>query len=279
MKHFTHNITAVVTMADDGGSSGRLRREMGILPPGDLRSNIAALAEDEDMMTRLFQYRFAEGGLGGHSFGNLFLTAHTQKTPKNQTPHAEAAPQLAKTPPEKPTTYQHHKQPPNDPTAGGKIERVFLDPENVQALPEVRHAILNANLIVIGPGSLYTSILPNLLIQGIVPALKASHAKVIYICNIAQQPGETDDYTVAEHVEALEKHIGKNVIDIVLANNIYPTQKNEATKYVLLPPENHPILESYKFVLADLTEDERPWRHDSVKLTTNLLKSRCSCFQ
>lgn len=288
MKHITQNITAVVTMADDGGSSGRLRREMGILPPGDLRSNIAALAEDEDMMTRLFQYRFAEGGLGGHSFGNLFLTALADITGNMDTAVAVAGRVLAITGRVIPSTLHHVnlgayvRLPDNRliqvigesdiPKAGGKIERVFLDPENVQALPEVRHAILNANLIVIGPGSLYTSILPNLLVQGIVPALKASPAKVIYICNIAQQPGETDDYTVAEHVEALEKHIGKNVIDVVLANNIYPTQKNEATKYVLLPPENHPILERYKFVLADLTEDERPWRHDSVKLTANLLK-------
>ncbi len=288
MKHITNHITAVVTMADDGGSSGKLRREMGVPPPGDLRSNIAALAEDEDMMTRLFQYRFAEGGLGGHSFGNLFLTALSDITGDMDTAVAVASRVLAITGRVIPSTLNHVNlgakiRLPDDtliqvvgesniPKAGGRIERVFLEPENVQALPEARHAILTANLIVIGPGSLYTSILPNLLVQGIVPAMKASPAKVVYICNIAQQPGETDSYTVAEHIEALENHIGRNVIDVVIANNVFPTHKNEATEYVMLPPQEHPVWERYKIVLADLTEEERPWRHDSVKLTTHLLK-------
>ncbi len=288
MKHITNNITAVVTMADDGGSSGRLRREMGVPPPGDLRSNMAALADDEDMMTRLFQYRFADGGLGGHSFGNLFLTALSEITGDMNTAVAVAGRVLAITGRVIPSTLHHVTLgayvrlsdgkliqvmgESNIPEAGGRIERVFLDPENVQALPEARQAILNANLIVIGPGSLYTSILPNLLVQGIVPALKAASATIVYICNIAQQPGETDEYTVAEHVEALEKHIGKGVLDVVMANNVFPERKNEATRYVMLPPEKHPIWERYRFILADLTESEHPWRHDTAKLTTQLLK-------
>lgn len=288
MKHITNNITAVVTMADDGGSSGRLRREMGVPPPGDLRSNIAALADDEDMMTRLFQYRFAEGGLGGHSFGNLFLTALTEITGDMNTAVAVAGRVLAITGRVIPSTLHHVNLgayirladgklvqvigESNIPEMSGTIERVFLDPENVQALPEARQAILSANLIVIGPGSLYTSILPNLLVQGIVPALKASSATIVYVCNIAQQPGETEGYTVAEHVEALEKHIGKNVISTVLANNVFPNRKNEATHYVMLPPEGHPLWEQYHFVLADLTEAEHPWRHDTAKLTAQLLK-------
>lgn len=290
IKQHTSNITAIVTVADDGGSSGRLRRELGVLPPGDLRNNIAALADDEDMMTNLFQYRFGEGGLGGHSFGNLFLTALSEITGDMHAAVAVAGRVLAITGRVLPSTLHNVnlgadiRQPngklirvmgeSNIPETPGQIERVFLEPENVQALPDVRQAILSANVIVIGPGSLYTSIIPNLMIHGVVPALKATLAPIIYVCNIAQQPGETLGYTVAEHIEALEQHMGgRSIIDYVLANNVFPELRTgDVTEYVLPAPPEHPVQQRYQIVMADLAEDERPWRHDSRKLATQILK-------
>jgi uncharacterized cofD-like protein len=289
MKQYTSHITAVVTMADDGGSSGRLRREMNVPPPGDLRNNIAALSDDEDLMTRLFQYRFGEGGLEGHSFGNLFLTALSDITGNMEAAVAVAGRVLAITGRVVPSTLhsvnlgadvrlpdgkvQRVEGESNIPKAGGKIERVFLEPPNVPALPEAIRALLEAELIVLGPGSLYTSILPNLMVRGIAEALRASRAQVVYVCNIAQQPGETDDYGVAEHLEALERHVGAGVIEVVLANNHYPEpRRGEPTRYVLPPAPDHPLFKRYRVVLGDLTDEARPWRHDSQKLTQYLLK-------
>jgi uncharacterized cofD-like protein len=288
MKTVTTNITAVVTVADDGGSSGRLRREMGILPPGDLRNNIAALSDDEDMMTRLFLYRFGEGDLSGHSFGNLFLTALSEITGNMEAAVAVAGRVLAISGRVMPSTLydvnlgaevrlpdgklKRITGESNITSAEGRVERVFLEPSNAQALPEVIQSILSASLIIIGPGSLYTSILPNLLVRGIVDALRVSAARVVYVCNITQQPGETDDYTVAEHVEALEKHIGEAVIDVVLANDAYPKHRDVASEYVRPAASGHPIYERYRVVMGDLTDNERPWRHDSEKLVTRLLQ-------
>ena len=275
-------------MADDGGSSGRLRREMGIPPPGDLRNNIAALSDDEDMMTRLFQYRFGEGDLGGHSFGNLFLTALSEITGNMDAAVAVAGRVLAISGRVIPSTLYDVNLSADvrlpdgklkrilgesDITnAGGQVERVFLEPGNAQALPEVIRSILSASLIIIGPGSLYTSILPNLLVRGIVDALRVSPAQVVYVCNITQQPGETDGYGVAEHVEALENHIGEAVIDVVLANNAYPEHPDVASEYVQPAASDHAIYERYHVVMTDLTDNQRPWRHDSQKLMTQLLQ-------
>lgn len=293
MKDITKHITAVVTMADDGGSSGRLRREMGVPPPGDLRNNIAALSDDEDMMTRLFQYRFADGALGGHSFGNLFLTALSDITGNMEAAVAVAGRVLAITGRVLPSTL-HNTQLAADirrpdgrlervlgesriTDTEGHIERVMLEPSNAQALPEVLRAILAADLVVIGPGSLYTSILPNLLVRGVTDALKVTNAEVVYICNIAQQPGETDGYGVAEHVEALEKHIGDSILDAVLMNNHFPApRKGEPTRYVAALPVEHPLKNRYRFQGADLTDEVRPWRHDSSKLVAQLLKVHAS---
>ena len=288
MKSVTTNITAVVTVADDGGSSGRLRREMGILPPGDLRNNIAALSDDEDMMTRLFQYRFSEGGLSGHSFGNLFLSALSEITGNMDAAVAEAGRVLAITGRVMPSTLydvnlgadvrlssgtlKRIMGESNITEAGGHVERVFLEPGNAQALPAVIRSILSASLIIIGPGSLYTSILPNLMVRGLVDALRVSAAQVVYVCNITQQPGETQGYGLAEHVEALEKHIGEAVIDVVIANNAYPDHPDVASEYVGPAPADHAIHERYKIVMTDLTDDRRPWRHGSQKLMTQLLQ-------
>lgn len=289
-KAYTNNITAVVTVADDGGSSGKLRRELGVLPPGDLRSNIAALANDEDLMAQLFRYRFANGGLEGHSLGNIFLTALADITGSMDRAVAEAGRVLAIGGRVLPATLQQNvtliaevRMPGESrlrrvtgesqiPASGGKIEHVFLHPDQVRAYPEAIRAILSADIIVIGPGSLYTSILPNLLVNGITEAIRASSAYRVYVCNVATQTGETDGYTVADHVTALEAHIGRGVFDAVLANNSYPSKNaGEHTHYVLPASEHHPLYQRYQVHLADLTDAERPWRHDPLKLAQALL--------
>ncbi len=290
MKAYTGNLTAIVTMADDGGSSGRLRRELGVPPPGDLRSNIAALADDEDLMTQLFQYRFANGGLEGHSLGNLFLTALADITGGMDRAVVETGRVLAIEGQVLPATLHEgvtlvaEVRVPGEssarrvvgesqiPQAGGQIERVFLLPDHVRAFPAAIRAILAADLIVIGPGSLYTSLLPTLLVHGITEAIRASAALTIYVCNVATQPGETDGYTVADHVLALEKHIGQGLFDIVLANNSFPSKNaGPNTRYVLPSSPADRALQRYQLHLADLTDSERPWRHDPEKLAKTLL--------
>lgn len=290
LKVQTNNITAIVTVADDGGSSGKLRRELGVLPPGDLRNNIAALANDESLITQLFQYRFSEGGLEGHSFGNLFLTALSAITGGMDRAVAETSRVLAIQGEVLPATLQDNvilgaeiRIPGENrlrrvigesqiPEAGGKIERVFLQPDQVRAFPGAVRAILNADLIVIGPGSLYTSILPSLLVHDIVEAIRSSSAHAVYICNVATQNGETDQFSVADHVLALEAHIGQGVFDVVLANNSYPTHNaGEHTHYVLPTPDTHAIYQRYQVRNTDLTDTERPWRHDPRKLAQALL--------
>ena len=236
IKRFTNNITAVVTVGDDGGSSGRLREELGVLPPGDIRNCLAALADDEDLVTQLFQYRFQNGeGLEGHSFGNLFLTAMCSITGDMVTAVKESSKVLSIRGVVLPATLDDMKLAAkfedgrvvrgesNIPEAGGVIKRLFTEPEVCDPLPDVLTAIKGADLIILGPGSLYTSVIPNLLIHHVADAIASSKAKKIYVCNIMTQPGETDDYTVSDHIKALLKHAGgKRIIDAVLVNNVLP---------------------------------------------------------
>ena len=241
IKRYTSNITAIVPVGDDGGSSGRLRNEMGILPPGDIRNCIAALGDDEDLITELFQYRFKTGeGLEGHSFGNLFLTALCSITGNMVKAIKESANVLNIRGVVLPATLDDMKLgaefedgrvvhgESSIPEAHGQIKRLFTEPENCQALPEAIDAIGEADLIILGPGSLYTSVIPNLLVNGIVDAIMKSKAKKIYVCNIMTQPGETTDYTVASHINALFKHAkGKKIVDAVLVNNNLPDNISE----------------------------------------------------
>lgn len=243
IKHITNNITAVVTVGDDGGSSGRLRNEMGVLPPGDIRNCIAALADDEDLVTKLFQYRFKSGeGLEGHSFGNLFLTALCSITGDMVRAVKESSNVLSIRGRVLPSTLDDMKLvaemedgriihgESNIPEAHGKIKRLYTDPQNCKALDDVIAAIKEAELIILGPGSLYTSVIPNLLITEIAQEIAKSHAKKIYVCNIMTQPGETDGYSVSDHVSALMKHANsRNIIDAVLVNDSMPS--NLAKKY------------------------------------------------
>lgn len=243
IKHITNNITAVVTVGDDGGSSGRLREEMGILPPGDIRNCIAALADDEDLVTKLFQYRFKSGeGLEGHSFGNLFLTALCSITGDMVRAVKESSNVLSIRGRVLPATLDDMKLvaemedgriihgESNIPEANGKIKRLFTDPQKCKALDEVLFAIKNADLIIMGPGSLYTSVIPNLLVEEIAKEVADSTAKKLYVCNIMTQPGETDGYAVSDHVKALVQHAkSKKILDAVLVNDSLPA--NLADKY------------------------------------------------
>lgn len=236
IKKLTNNITAVVTVGDDGGSSGRLRHEMGVLPPGDIRNCIAALADDEDLVTKLFQYRFKTGeGLEGHSFGNLFLTALCSITGNMVRAVQESSKVLSIRGRVLPSTLDDMKLAAeledgsivrgesSIPETGKKIKRLFTEPANCKALPDVLQAIKEADLIILGPGSLYTSVIPNLLIKEISEAISKSQARKIYVCNIMTQPGETTDYTVSQHIQAILEHAGcPNVIEAVLVNNSLP---------------------------------------------------------
>ncbi|MCL4247541.1 MAG: uridine diphosphate-N-acetylglucosamine-binding protein YvcK [Anaerolineae bacterium] len=292
LKQYTRNITAVVTVADDGGSSGRLRREMGVLPPGDLRNNIVALADDESSMARLFQYRFESGDLKGHAFGNLFISALSAVSGGLESALVETADVLKIQGRVFPSTLQdvvlaawvrpHAGEEPvwtvgesKITEMGGKIEQLCLEPADAEAYPGSVDAILNASIVIIGPGSLFTSILPNLLVPGIADALRATSAEIVYVCNVATQPGETDAFTVADHVHAIEKHIGRGVFGAVLANNHYPTMNAGAnTIYVQPVPPNHDVLKRYEFIYTDLVNAEKPWRHDPNKLAQAIMTLR-----
>jgi uncharacterized cofD-like protein len=289
LKPFTENITAIVSMADDGGSSGRLRREMGVLPPGDLRNNIAALADDEALMTQLFQYRFGDDTLEGHSLGNLLITALATITGSMDRALAAAGKVLAIHGQVLPATLQDVTLAAdlrqsdgtsqrvvgesNIPLAEGVIERIYLQPPNVRAFPPAIQAILGADLIVFGPGSLYTSILPSILIGDIAEAIRAASAPCVYVCNIAMQQGETTDFSVADHVAVLEDHLGRDFIDVVLCNDTYPPLDGSSrTQYVPFSDDDRARLTHYTLIAADLTDSAHPWRHDPYKLAQALLK-------
>lgn len=247
IKRLTNNITAIVTVGDDGGSSGRLREEMGILPPGDIRNCIAALADDDDIVTKLFQYRFKSGeGIKGHSFGNLFITAMTAICGDMVKAISESSKVLVIRGRVLPATVDDMrliakmedgsivKGESNIPEAGKRIVDLSCEPINCKPTNDVIEAINGADLIILGPGSLYTSIIPNLLVSGISEAVSNSNAKKIYVCNVMTQPGETDNYSVSDHIKALFRHAikcgaSKKLFDAVLVNDCLPI--NLAKKY------------------------------------------------
>ena len=231
LKQYTANITAVVTVADDGGSSGRLRDQFGILPPGDVRNCLVALADTEPLMEKLFQHRFDSGdGLAGHPFGNLFLLAMTQITGDFDKAIRESSGVLAVRGRVLPSTLDPVvlcAELENGETLAGEstigrapvpIKRVYLEPDGCRPLAEAIQAIEEADVVVLGPGSLYTSIIPNLLVPGIADALRRSRALKIYVCNIMTEPGETEGYSCSRHVKALIDHAGFGVVDYVLHN-------------------------------------------------------------
>ncbi|MDZ5783614.1 gluconeogenesis factor YvcK family protein [Marinococcus luteus] len=232
LKQFPADITAIVTVADDGGSSGRLRKEFNIPPPGDVRNVLVALAEVEPLIEELFQHRFTSGeGLTGHSLGNLLVAGMTSITgdfAKGITelstvlnvrgkvlPASNRSIELFAKMKDGSTVYGESLIP----KAGKQIDQVFIHPPDAEALPETVRAIEQADVIVIGPGSLFTSIMPNLIVPGIRDAINRSGARKVYICNVMTQPGETDGFSAADHLHAIEKHTGGAFVDTVLVHN------------------------------------------------------------
>lgn len=287
LKVYTRNLTAIVTVADDGGSSGRLRESFGILPPGDIRNCLAALSNDEEMLTQLFRYRFSgASGLDGHSFGNLFITALAEITGSFEDAIAESGRVLSVSGRVLPSTLHDVKlvadvelpNVPNQvrvlgessiPKVAGRVRHLWLEPSDARAFPPALNAILNADMIVVGPGSLYTSLLPNLLVPDLLGAINASRALKVYICNIATQSGETDLYSCSDHVRALEEHIGDHLFDIVLCNDNYEGQLNEDSQWVRTDEK---MLSDSRVYCSDLSDTSYPWRHDSEKLARTLIE-------
>lgn len=229
LKEYTSNLTAIVTVADDGGSSGQLRRELGILPPGDVRSCLVALAEKEEIMEDLFSYRFDSGAFAGHSLGNLFLAGMAGRFGDFQKGIEQVGKVFALRGEVCPSTlsqitleaYFEDGRSINGETAirstPGKIKHLKVTPQNCKPLPEALKAVEEADLVVLGPGSLYTSVLPNLLIGGLRDKIASVKAPCVYVCNIMTEPGETDNFTVTEHLQVIIDHGGKGLVDAVLA--------------------------------------------------------------
>ena len=283
-------LTGVVTVTDDGGSSGRLRKELGVLPPGDVRNCLVALADDEDLLARLFQYRFPNGGgLVGHSFGNLFLTALTGITGDFHQAILTAESVLSVRGKIFPATLSDVKLRGRGVSgtvyegesaigrSGEELTAVELDPAVPPAFPPAVAAIEAASLILLGPGSLYTSILPNLLISGIRQAVAAAKAPVLLLLNLMTQPGETDGMTGPDHLGAIERHVGKGLVDAVLVNrtSIPPRLLSQyaatgsqpvAVRREALAALGVEVIEADLLAAGDLV------RHDSEKLAEAVLR-------
>ena len=290
IKEHTDNITAIVTVADDGGSSGRLRRDLGLLPPGDFRNCIAALADDESLTARLFQYRFGEAeGLNGHSFGNLFIAAMAAVTGNFERAILESSRVLNTRGQIVPSTLENvtlwaelgddgAEAPGSDRVEGESrisktgrpIERVFLEPDKVPGYPGAIRALLEADLITIGPGSLFTSVLPNLLVPGIASALRASPATKVYVSNIATEEGETDRFTLDDHLRALEAHVGEGLFSYVLANDNVNVQFPRHLNVEAVAPTTE-LGNGYQLVKHNLVDLENPWQHDPHRLAEALM--------
>lgn len=286
MKNRTGNLTAIVTVADDGGSSGRLRRTLGLPPPGDVRNCLAALSDDEDLLTQLFQYRFSgEGELEGHAFGNLLIAALAGVTGSFERGVLEAGRVLAIRGRVLPATLvdvslvadKAHvidaqafriEGESSIPAVPGQVTRVHLEPNDAPAYPEAIRALLAADLIAIGPGSLYTSILPNLLVPEIADAVRASRAFKVFICNIATQSGETDGYDCGGHLRALEEHTGRGLVDIMLVNECRTATFPDGVVPVRLSGNGLDV----PVATDDVADPDRPGQHDPRRLADTLLR-------
>ena len=284
------DLAAIVTVTDDGGSSGRLRRENRILPPGDIRNCMVALSKDEALMSRLFQYRFSAGnGLIGHNFGNLFLAALTHVTGDFTEAVRVSSKVLAIRGRIFPSTVanvtlqavlENGKKVHGETTISASkspIRKLRLNPKHVRAVPEAVEAIRHADLILLGPGSLYTSILPNLLIPDIAKAVRRSKAPRVYIANLMTQPGETAGYSLSEHLNAIQEHVPGRVVDFVVANRksvspeVARRYEKEGAERVIV---DLPVLrkQRVKVILDSLLEEHGVIRHDSKRLARLLLE-------
>lgn len=288
LKRKTSNLTAVVTVSDDGGSSGRLQKELGVLPPGDVRNCLVALADDEAMVTDLFKYRFSEGeGLSGHSFGNLFLAAMSGITGNFDKAIKESSRVLNIKGRVLPSTLgivrlcarledgSVVEGESNISMTGRRIKQVFFDPPYAAPLGEVIAAIAEADAIVLGPGSLFTSIVPNFLVDRIAREVAASPAVKIYVCNVMTQPGETDGMSASEHVDALLENAGARVCDYVIVNDEPPSKLREAYAREGQNPVTADVEKIRKVgmtpVRAQMISETVTVRHDPEKLAEQVL--------
>ncbi len=283
LKTYTSNLSAIVTVADDGGSSGRLRDEYRILPPGDFRQCLIALADAEPLMKQLFDHRFKEGSLDGHAFGNLFIMAMADVTGNFEQALRESGKVLAVKGTIVPSTLQDVtlvasinggtvEGESKIPKQNAPISHVFLKPDGVQVNPEAAQAILNAELILVGPGSLYTSILPNLLVEGMVEAIKASPALKVYVCNLASQTGETEGYTVDDYLRVIREHVGANLFDFVVVNSNtshLPTGGQTQVIFRTSDGAGHPEV---RFIASDVVNTRIPSHHDPDKLARTIMR-------
>lgn len=283
------DITAIVTVADDGGSSGILRNELQMPPPGDIRNVLTALADVEPLLSDMLNYRFAAGaGLAGHSLGNLILAAITDISGDFVTAVRELSRVFAVRGRVLPAAGQavilHAEMEDGTivtgeskiPEAGGRIKRIFLEPEEVEPLPEAVEAIREADAILIGPGSLYTSIIPNLLVPKLAEAvLENENAIKIFVCNVMTQPGETDDYTVSDHLQAVYEHVGHHLFDYVIVNDgEIPAQVQDfyAEKGAKPVQVDWDVVtgRGYKVIADTLVLFRRYLRHDADKLSHHI---------
>ncbi|WFD10825.1 gluconeogenesis factor YvcK family protein [Tepidibacter hydrothermalis] len=304
LKKFTNNITAVVTVADDGGGSGVLREDLGMLPPGDIRNCILALANMEPTMEKIMQYRFEEGKLEGQSFGNLFLAAMNGIYGNLEIAVSKVSDIFALTGKVYPVTTEDINlmaQLKNGNIVRGesaipeevkiqdtKIDRIYLQPSNPKPLQGVLDSIEDADIIVMGPGSLYTSIIPNLIVDGVAEKIEKSDALKVYIPNIMTQPGETDDYDVCDHVDSILKHTKYGIIDLVIANNERISKddlikyENDGSKQVLIDKNQIKQLNSMNIsvIQTNLVEVRKKYiRHNSEKMSSIIvgLTNKSSC--
>ncbi|MDR3049033.1 MAG: YvcK family protein [Elusimicrobiota bacterium] len=280
LKKFDYNLTAIVNVSDDGGSSGKIRNELGVLPPGDIRNCLTALSEEESLMSKLFQYRFPQkGSLAGHSFGNLFLTAMSAISGGFDNAIASCAQVLAIRGRVLPVTLSNvvieaeledGRQIVGESRVSKsdkKINKIILFPSEPPAAPKVLKVLKESDIIIFGPGSLYTSVIVNFLVDGVIGAIKSSNAYKIYIANIMTQPGETNGYTLFDHIEAVEKHSYKGIIDCVLANSA-PIPKKLLSRYKKSGAQTVKIdkIQIKNIVKGNLFSDNLYARHDGDKL-------------
>jgi uncharacterized cofD-like protein len=290
LKQHPVEITAIVTVGDDGGSSGRLRTEFNMPPPGDIRNCLVALADSETLLSELFQYRFdaEDSGLDGHSFGNLFITAMTKVSGSFEQAIIESSRVLNIRGTVVPSSLENivvAAEMADGRTLYGEttivreqaqIKRVFLVPDTAEAYDPAIEAILSADLIVLGPGSLYTSVIPNLLVEGIAHAMRFAPGERVYVCNVATQPGETDGFSVTDHVRALEEHCGGLPFDRILVNSnlapsltgIKPEWGVAAVRYSGLEEFDDRLLVDQR----DVVNPAFPLRHDPEKLAEVLME-------
>lgn len=289
LKKYSDSISAVVTMTDDGHSTGRLRRDFGVIPPGDVRKCLVALSSDESLMTKVFQYRFDRGrGIHDHSLGNLLLVALENLTGSFREAVNQASHILAIKGRVLPSTFDRvdlRGRLKNGKVIVGEfalvkeghhsaIEKVYLHPSRVKANPEVLWAIQNADIIVIGPGSLYTSVIPNLLLKEVTRVLVKSKARKIYICNVATERGETEKYTVEDHLNAIAKHSHPRVFDMCLVNDhliFYNDDTGELGKVSNITT-NKKKIDRWKIIAKDLIDPKKPLFHDREKLSKAIME-------